>query len=389
MRRAYIFAVMTIVLAGVVAVTLAFTGSGSAKPSTPRIAAPSDAPAGPVSFRFSSHEPGLQSSRLRYRCGIDSATAVQCTSPHIVRLSRGTHRFRVQAVDPGGRRSAFARASVRVQARASSVKVGSAPIDLTFGANALWTADWGGGTVTRIENGVVKASIQVGGEPGGVAVAGGSVWVGNFEPDGKVARIDPAQNVVTGRFALGGQPSGLLGEGNVLWVADYSGSVERVDARTGALVARIPIGGKPEALALGFGLLWVTNEDGTLSAVDPATNLISGARVIGDSDMDAVAIGADAVWSTSYYGNSLLKIDPGSRRVLKRVKLGGAGAGVAVVGGAVWASVYDSAVVLRVDPDSGRITQRVWVGEKPREIVSDGAHLWVVNQGSSTISKID
>jgi len=55
----------------------------------------------------------------------------------------------------------------------------------------------------------------------------------------------------------------------------------------------------------------------------------------------------------------------------------------------VWASVYDSAVVLRVDPDSGRITQRVWVGQRPREIVSDGAHLWVVNQGSSSISKID
>jgi virginiamycin B lyase len=376
-------------LAAVVVGVVALAGTGGARPTTPRIAGPTVTVAGPVSFRFSSHESGVPASKLRYRCGVDSAAAARCTSPRVVRLSPGTHRFRVQAIDPHGRRSAFALRSVRVQAHAPSVKVGTAPVALTFGLGSLWTADYGSGTATRIEDGAVKARIQVGGSPGGVAVAGGSVWVGSFEPDGKVSRIDPARNSVSARFELGGQPAGLLGSGNVLWVADYSGAVQRVDATTGALVKRVPLGGKPEALALGFGLLWVTNEDGTLSAVDPATNLVSGAKVTGDSDMDAVAIGDDAVWSTSFYGNSLLKIDPVSRRVLKRIKLGGAGGGVFVAGGAVWASVYDSGVVLRVDPDTGRITGRVWVGEQPREMASDGTNLWVVNQRSGTISKLD
>src|ERR1041384_6026393 len=173
MRRAYIFGVVPLVLAAIVAVSLTLAGSGSAKPSTPRIAAPSDAPAGPVSFRFSSHESGLPAAKLRFRCAVDSSAPANCTSPHVVRLSPGTHRCRLQAVGPRGRRSAFARASVRAHARAPSVKVGASPVDLTFGAGALWTADWVGGTVTRIENGAVKATVQVGGSPGGIAVAGG------------------------------------------------------------------------------------------------------------------------------------------------------------------------------------------------------------------------
>src|SRR3954471_13096652 len=167
MRRAYIFVVTMLALAAVVVGVVALAGSGGARPTTPPIAGPPDAVAGPVSFRFSSREHGLASSRLRYRCGVDSGAVAQCTSPHVVRLLPGTHRFRVQALDPRGRHSAFAQRSVRVQARAPSVKVGSAPVDLTFGASALWTADWRGGTATRIENGVVKARIQVGGEPGG------------------------------------------------------------------------------------------------------------------------------------------------------------------------------------------------------------------------------
>jgi streptogramin lyase len=163
--------------------------------------------------------------------------------------------------------------------------------------------------------------------------------------------------------------------------------VERVDATTGQVVARIGVGGNAEALVGGFGLIWVTNQDGTLSTIDPAMNAVVGTKIVGDSDLDAVSAGGGAIWSTSFYGKSLLKIDPSSRRVLQRIQLGGEGGGVLFLDGSVWASVYDRGVVFRIDPSTGRVVRRVRVGVQPRDIVYDGRQLWTVNQGSDTISR--
>jgi streptogramin lyase len=360
----------------------------SPAPSAPRIQAPAEARPGPVAFRFTAHERGLVAADLRYRCGFDRRTLVPCKSPYVARLAEGRHVFRVQALDPHGRRSPLARAVVNVEPVAPSVQVGIQPVAATFGFGSLWTADYAGGTVTRLEGGKVVRRIDVGAVPGGVAVAGGSVWVGHFQPGGRLARIDPGSNKVIGEFALGGQPAGLLGDGDTLWLADYAGAVERIDARNGHVIARIAVKGQPEALALGFGLLWVTNQDGTLSTIDPATGRLVGAKIVGDPDLDAVAIGKDAVWSTSYGGASLLKIDPTTRKVVLRVRLNGSGGGVLATPTAVWASVYGAGEVLRVDPRSGRITRRIRVGTQPRDIVSDGTSLWVINQGSDSISKL-
>lgn len=368
--------------------TLLIGLASAGPPSVPTITAPTQSADGVVTFRFASHARGVPAGSLRYRCGIDAAALAKCRSPHVVRLAPGMHTFRVQAVDPRGRRSGFARVRVEVLRPAASVKVGLSPVAIVSGAGALWTADFDGGTVTRVEGGASRAQIQIGGSPGGIALAGGSLWVGDFRPNGVLTRLDPATNRVTDRIVLGGQPAGLLGDGDTLWVADYAGSVVRLDARTNAAVARISVGGNPESLALGFGLLWVSNQDGTLTAIDPGTNGVVGARVTGDPDLDAVAAGADALWTTSFYGGTLLKVDPASRKVVQRIRLGGEGSGVLVRGGSVWASVYDAGVVVRVDAASGRIVQRIRVGTKPRELVFDGTNIWVVNQGSSSISRI-
>ena len=289
---------------------------------------------GRVSFAFSARERGTPSAKLRFRCAVDAQRLRVCRSPYVVRLTSGVHSFRVQALDPRGRRSSFRRIRVTV-GPPSSVAVGSQPVSLTFGGGSLWTADWGGGTVTRVDPQAARkqATIRIGGAPGGIAYANGSAWVGNFDETIGISQIDPGPNTVAGHIDIGGQPVGLLADGTTLWVADYKGFVDRVDVSTKRVVARIAVGGNPEALALAFGLLWVTNFDGTLSTIDPSTNTVSGPKIAGDSDMDAVAIGPDAVWATSFNGGTLLRIDPATHAVTKRVQLGGQGAGVLVFGG--------------------------------------------------------
>lgn len=114
-----------------------------------------------------------------------------------------------------------------------------------------------------------------------------------------------------------------------------------------------------------------------------------GAKVNGDRGLDAVAIAPDAVWVASFTGGTLLKIDPVARGVLRRVRLGGEGAGVLVLGRSVCASVYDAGLVVRVNAATGRIVKRVRVGRKPRDIVFDGRTIWVVNQGSNTVPRVE
>ena len=359
----------------------------AAGPSTPRVTAPHESVISGVTFRFSAHERGVK--RLRYRCGLDGRRPRACTSPYYARLVPGIHVLRVQATDPRGRRSGWGRAIVTVLTPAKSFRVGISPVAITFDGDALWTADNASGTVTRIDpDTFATRAVSVGGQPGGVAAAAGRIWVGSFEANGSLAEVDPATNAVVGHAATSAQPAALLGDGDTLWVADYSGGVLRVDATSGRVVTRIPVAGQPEALALGFGLLWVTNQDGTLSTIDPATNAVVGGKIAGDPDVDGVTIGGGAVWATSFYGKSLLKIDPATRRVVQRIQLGGEGGGVLFAEGSVWASVYDKGAVLRIEPESGRLLQRVRVGAGARELAYDGASIWVACQGANSVSRI-
>jgi YVTN family beta-propeller protein len=59
------------------------------------------------------------------------------------------------------------------------IGVGDRPVAVAVDANAVWVANAGDGTVSRIdpETSEVVATIDVGPAPAGVAVAHGLVWV--------------------------------------------------------------------------------------------------------------------------------------------------------------------------------------------------------------------
>ena len=59
-----------------------------------------------------------------------------------------------------------------------------------------------------------------------MAVAAGSVWVGNYN-QGTLVRIDPATLAITARYRVGGQPRQLAVS---LWVANH-GTVSRIVLR--------------------------------------------------------------------------------------------------------------------------------------------------------------
>lgn len=76
--------------------------------------------------------------------------------------------------------------------------VGADPASLTFGFDALWVANAGGASISRVDtetNSVVQ-TIEVGNAPSAVAAGEASVWVANRFDD-TVSRINPSNGRVT------------------------------------------------------------------------------------------------------------------------------------------------------------------------------------------------
>src|SRR3954452_6684675 len=86
-------------------------------------------------------------------------------------------------------------AAVRPPKVVATVRTGGAPIGLAVAAGSLWSADYGGSRLLRIDmrRNRVRARIRLGNQPYAVGYGAGSVWVSSFS-SGNVTRIDPATN---------------------------------------------------------------------------------------------------------------------------------------------------------------------------------------------------
>jgi YVTN family beta-propeller protein len=134
--------------------------------------------------------------------------------------------------------------------------------------------------------------------PAAIAVGEGAVWVAN-SGDNTVTRISPGTGSAVGIYQVGRRPSGIaVGAGSVWTANGLDGTVTRIDARSGSTTEVVRVGAGPAAIAYGAGAVWVANgDDGTVSRIDPATNEVSATIAVGNRP-EAVAIGGDAVWVT-------------------------------------------------------------------------------------------
>jgi virginiamycin B lyase len=120
------------------------------------------------------------------------------------------------------------------------------------------------------------------------------------------------------------------------------------------VVARVQTGTSPAGAVSAFGAVWVANDrSGTLARLDPATN-------------------------TTWGGGRLVKVEPRSLRVVRRLRVGPRPSGLRAARGAVWVGFGRSATSIgRVDPGTGTI-ERVPVGVRtPTGFVTGTRDLWV------------
>jgi virginiamycin B lyase len=195
---------------------------------------------------------------------------------------------------------------------AKRIPVGVQPYDVAFAFGAVWSSDFGSGTVSRINprrNRVVRR-IQVP-APTGFAVAGGALWVGSGSGT-KIYRIDPRTNRAT-TVDIGVEgPHWLGGGANGVWAASVSeGSVVHVDAKTDAIVATIDVGIQPsDGSVLADGSVWfpLRGED-AIVRIDPETNQVAERVRVGKGPF-VVNEGFGDLWVGSFQGDDVWRIRP-------------------------------------------------------------------------------
>ena len=256
---------------------------------------------------------------------------------------------------------------------------------LTGGSPAIASAD----TLVRIDTDGNRAAgaVALGGRPTAVTVCGGSVWV--TRAGGTVSQIDP-KTLAVHTVEVDGRPTDVADVGDL--AAVVSGPPERVtivDAGFGQISNSFAISGaRASATAVAFGRdVWVANPAArTLERLQPPYTGVAG-RVRLPGAPRVVAAGAGAVWVVG--DRTLWKVDAGAERVRAAVPLAFSPGGIAAGNGGVWLVDRGGDAVVRIDPTTRGVVKRISVGHAPRAVAAGDRAVWVANGADGTVSKID
>ena len=151
---------------------------------------------------------------------------------------------------------------------------------------------------------------------------------------------------------------------------------------------------RPMALALGGSSIWVL-APGRIDEVDPVANEVSASVEIGSQvdEYQGIAANSEGVWATNSTLRQLVRVDPTTRTVVKRIPAGVTPKGVLATADAVWVADLHGGAVLRVDPAVDEVVATVPVGPTgasgPNWLASGLGSIWVDIPNNGTVARID
>ena len=275
-----------------------------------------------------------------------------------------------------------------------TIRVGGNPKGVAIGDGSVWVINQDDQTVQRIDprGGAVQATKAALGTPTGIAWGEDAVWItngyGSVEGTSQVVRVNPADDSVRSAFETPGAKAIVVAFGSI-WLADENGDrVLRYDPATGEqqAVVRFPEGSLPSYLAVGTGAadgIWVVNDlAGTVSRIDPATD-----EVVDTFTVDApYAVAADdrGVWVSSNANDSLVRFDPVTGTTIQTLSLEAGDripngpTTIVISGDWVWLASNLDPVVVRVDPLTNRVVDTLTVdGIADAMAVDEASDVWV------------
>ena len=177
-----------------------------------------------------------------------------------------------------------------------------------------------------------------------------------------------------------------------MWVDGYgSHSVIRVDPVALKGVKRIILPDQIWDVAFGAGSVWATETNfGYVVRINPRTNKVGRKiKIPGISGPANLRYGAGAVWVGSLLGRRIFRIDPRTNRVTA-IRVGNVPRSLAASDSAIWVSNFRSNTVSRINPKTRKVVATIRVGKQPENpAVADDGTIFVPSVGSNTVSRID
>jgi len=140
-----------------------------------------------------------------------------------------------------------------------------------------------------------------------------------------------------------------------------------------ALIATIPTGTHPCGVVAAFGSVWVANDGGTLVRIDPRTNRVVKRIRVGAG---ACFMAADrrALWIANYKSD-LVRVTPRGR--VKRIAVGETPDNVLVAFGRIWVTAWGAGKLAVIDPRTLKVVRRLDIGARPAGLAARNGAVWV------------
>jgi streptogramin lyase len=170
---------------------------------------------------------------------------------------------------------------------------------LVIGREGLWVLQ-ANGTLSEMDvlKRAVGRHIDVGAQAGGLALAGGFLWVTN-NLEGTVYRVDPETEQIR-PIDLAGGADAIAGNDDGVWILDRSsGFVVRIDPQTGEVGDPIRVGQQSSSIAVGGSAAWVPDPtEGAVWRVDAISGEPQEIPVARTPGPTWVSVGEGGVWVT-------------------------------------------------------------------------------------------
>ncbi len=286
-----------------------------------------------------------------------------------------------------GSRKMVVALTVAVTAAAAAAAVGLATRgtgETAVSANSIVALD---------PSGSIAGTVPVGAQPAAIASGAGSLWVANLD-DQSVTRVDESSRQAVHTIPIGDTPTGIAATDRGVWVTEGSGRVSKIDPRYDRRAFARPLrasagffGGTARPALAAFGSIWIASPDGVVLRVHPGSARVVESIAVGNVP-SAIAAGAGSVWVTGSADGTVTRIDPATL-VTTTIPVGNGPAAVAVNAAGVWVANAGDNAVVRVDIGTNAVAGTTRVGDGPAAVVATPTALWVANSRDGTVMRLD
>jgi len=179
-----------------------------------------------------------------------------------------------------------------------------------------------------------------------------------------------------------------------LWLLSSAGRVIEIDKTTDQVIADIQVPVSEYGyIALGAGSVWVTSFDhDSLIRIDPTTKKVIATIAVG-TNPEGLLVTPDTVWTANHRGGSISKVDVATNTAVATFDFADHGTsgpkGIVLAAGDLWTTVPNMLSVFRISPKTGKVVARnTLLHEDLGPPVSDGRFVFVATS-DGTFEKLD